>query len=258
MNLELSLIENEMESISNQFNIPPPAHQDFQSVQQLLCTPPPLRLPDHARRHDPVLLSQGGPSNFMNNNQLLLSSNLSENSSQNHRSYQSSQGLQMYSMQQVPQEPVSIQSFRDEGTVTISQINGGGTLDNRSMFIPSQQFPAQVPQTLSSSSIFLMPEMEKGIKERGLYYHSGSGEGNYTRVRPVIVDHQGSQLEAPKTTNCKGYLVFEIIVAITNAIRALQERVKALEDENLILKGGQRTDEVELKRHIKILCSQIG
>ena len=24
------------------------------------------------------------------------------------------------------------------------------------------------------------------------------------------------------------------------------------------LKGGQRTDEVELKRHIKILCSQIG
>lgn len=98
----------------------------------------------------------------------------------------------MYSMQQVAHEPVSIQSFRDEGTshVTISQINGGGTLDNRSMFIHGgQPFPAQVPQTLSSSSIFLMPEMEKGLKERGLYYHSGSGEGNYTRVRPVIVDH---------------------------------------------------------------------
>ena len=47
-------------------------------------------------------------------------------------------------------------------------------------------------------------------------------------------------------------------IAITLAIRALQDRVKALEDENLTLKGGQRTDEVELKRHIKILCSQIG
>lgn len=47
-------------------------------------------------------------------------------------------------------------------------------------------------------------------------------------------------------------------IAITNAIRALQDRVKALEDENLSLKGGQRPDELELKRHIKILCSQIG